>query len=60
MRRTALGITYLDTLNRPSEYSFSFCIPEVYIYDTANRLKEIREQTNSGKILKEFKYNYKQ
>ncbi len=35
-------------------------IREVYIYDTANRLKEIRENSTSGKILKEFKYNYKQ
>lgn len=35
-------------------------IREVYLYDTANRLKEIRENSASGKILKEFKYNYKQ
>lgn len=35
-------------------------IREVYIYDTANRLKEIREQSKTGRILKEFKYNYKQ
>ncbi|MCX8526482.1 sugar-binding protein, partial [Chryseobacterium formosus] len=35
-------------------------IREVYLYDTANRLKEIRENNASGKILKEFKYNYKQ
>lgn len=34
-------------------------IREVYLYDTANRLKEIRENNASGKILKEFKYNYK-
>lgn len=34
-------------------------IREVYIYDTANRLKEIREQSKTGRILKEFKYNYK-
>lgn len=34
-------------------------IREVYIYDTANRLKEIREDNQFGKILKEFKYNYK-
>ncbi|TXF77772.1 hypothetical protein [Chryseobacterium sp.] len=34
-------------------------IREVYIYDTANRLKEIREGTQTGNILKEFKYNYK-
>ena len=32
---------------------------EVYLYDTANRLKEIRENNSSGKVLKEFKYNYK-
>ncbi|PIF45456.1 hypothetical protein CLU96_2461 [Chryseobacterium sp. 52] len=35
-------------------------IREVYIYDTANRLKEIRENSATGKILKEFQYNYKQ
>lgn len=35
-------------------------IREVYIYDTANRLKEVRENSTTGKILKEFKYNYKQ
>jgi len=35
-------------------------IREVYIYDIANRLKEIREDNATGKILKEFKYNYKQ
>lgn len=34
-------------------------IREVYIYDTTNRLKEIRENNASGKLLKEFKYNYK-
>jgi hypothetical protein len=34
-------------------------IREVYLYDTANRLKEIREDNATGKILKEFKYNYK-
>ncbi|MBT2622608.1 hypothetical protein [Chryseobacterium sp. ISL-6] len=40
-------------------------INEVYIYDTANRLKEIRQQEkdSSGnmvyKVVKEFKYNYK-
>ncbi|WP_261511319.1 hypothetical protein [Chryseobacterium paludis] len=40
-------------------------IREVYIYDTANRLKEIRQQEkdSSGnmvyKVVKEFKYNYK-
>ncbi|WP_139785364.1 hypothetical protein [Chryseobacterium phocaeense] len=35
-------------------------IREVYMYDTANRLMEIRENSATGKILKEFKYNYKQ
>ncbi len=35
-------------------------IREVYMYDTANRLMEIRENSTTGKILKEFKYNYKQ
>ncbi|MDQ0068187.1 hypothetical protein [Chryseobacterium lathyri] len=34
-------------------------IREVYIYDTTNRLKEIRENNTTGKLLKEFKYNYK-
>ncbi|SDQ40737.1 hypothetical protein SAMN05421664_1488 [Chryseobacterium soldanellicola] len=34
-------------------------IREVYLYDTANRLKEIRESNATGKLLKEFKYNYK-
>lgn len=34
-------------------------IREVYIYDTSNRLKEIRENDATGKLLKEFKYNYK-
>ncbi|SHF82021.1 hypothetical protein [Chryseobacterium sp. OV279] len=34
-------------------------IREIYIYDTANRLKEIREDNKNGKILKEYKYNYK-
>ena len=34
-------------------------IREVYIYDLANRLKEIRENDAAGKVLKEFKYNYK-
>jgi hypothetical protein len=34
-------------------------IREIYIYDTANRLKEIREDNQTGKLLKEFKYNYK-
>ncbi|WP_223606932.1 hypothetical protein [Chryseobacterium sp. OSA05B] len=41
-------------------------IREVYIYDTANRLKEVKQldKDASGnpvyKIIKEFKYNYKQ
>jgi hypothetical protein len=34
-------------------------IREVYLYDSANRLKEIRENGQTGNILKEFKYNYK-
>ncbi|MCF2217932.1 hypothetical protein H9Q08_01275 [Chryseobacterium sp. PS-8] len=34
-------------------------IREVYLYDSANRLKEIRENSQTGNILKEFKYNYK-
>ncbi|MGE8512343.1 MAG: hypothetical protein ACN6N7_06520, partial [Chryseobacterium culicis] len=33
---------------------------EIYIYDSANRLKEIREKSYTGNLLKEFKYNYKQ
>ena len=35
-------------------------IREIYLYDSANRLKEIREQSQNGNLLKEFKYNYKQ
>lgn len=35
-------------------------IREVYIYDTANRLKEIRQDSKTGNLIKEFKYNYKQ
>jgi len=35
-------------------------IREVYLYDAANRLKEIREQSDTGQLLKEYKYNYKQ
>jgi len=35
-------------------------IREIYIYDSFNRLKEIRENNSTGKIIKEFKYNYKQ
>lgn len=34
-------------------------IREVYMYDAANRLKEIRQDTATGKTVKEFKYNYK-
>jgi len=34
-------------------------VREVYLYDTANRLKEIRQDSQTGKLLKEFKYNYK-
>ncbi|MEY8762019.1 hypothetical protein AB8P06_20600, partial [Chryseobacterium sp. MD-1] len=34
-------------------------IREVYVYDTANRLQEIRQDSKTGKLLKEFKYNYK-
>ncbi len=34
-------------------------IREVYLYDTAGRLKEIREHNNTGKLLKEFNYHYK-
>jgi hypothetical protein len=34
-------------------------IREVYLYDTAHRLMEIREGSQTGKLLKEFKYNYK-
>ncbi|KFF15020.1 hypothetical protein [Chryseobacterium sp. JM1] len=34
-------------------------IREVYLYDTANRLMEIRENNQVGKLLKEYQYNYK-
>lgn len=34
-------------------------IREVYLYDSANRLKEIREDNQAGKLLKEFNYHYK-
>lgn len=34
-------------------------IREVYIYDTTNRLKEVRQDSKTGNLLKEFKYNYK-
>lgn len=32
---------------------------EVYFYDAANRLKEIRKQNQAGKLLNEYQYNYK-
>ncbi|MEF9476878.1 hypothetical protein OWR28_03135 [Chryseobacterium sp. 1B4] len=41
-------------------------IRELYVYDSANRLKQVqvRERDNAGtfsyKVVKEFKYNYKQ
>lgn len=34
-------------------------IREVYIYDSNNRLKEIREKSTTGKLIKEIKYKYK-
>ncbi|ATL75963.1 hypothetical protein IQ37_04485 [Chryseobacterium piperi] len=34
-------------------------IREVYVYDAANRLKEIRQDSKTGNLVKEFKYNYK-
>ena len=34
-------------------------IREVYIYDTANRLKEVREHNATGNLLKEYQYHYK-
>jgi hypothetical protein len=34
-------------------------IREVYLYDSANRLKEVREQNQTGKLLKEYQYHYK-
>ena len=34
-------------------------IREIYLYDVAGRLKEVREHNNSGKLLKEFNYHYK-
>lgn len=34
-------------------------VREVYLYDSAKRLMEIREGSQSGKLLKEFKYHYK-
>jgi hypothetical protein len=34
-------------------------IRQIYIYDTANRLKEVREQSKTGNLLKEYQYHYK-
>ncbi|MFY7844919.1 hypothetical protein [Chryseobacterium gambrini] len=34
-------------------------IRQVYIYDTTGKLKEIREMSKTGNLLKEFKYKYK-
>ncbi len=34
-------------------------IREVYLYDSYGRLKEVREDNQTGKILKEFNYHYK-
>ncbi|MCW3160454.1 hypothetical protein [Chryseobacterium oryctis] len=34
-------------------------IREVYLYDSANRLKEVRENNQTGRIIKEYQYNYK-
>ncbi|SDJ11987.1 RHS repeat domain-containing protein [Chryseobacterium jejuense] len=34
-------------------------IREIYLYDDAGRLKEVREHKNDGKLLKEFNYHYK-
>jgi len=34
-------------------------IKEFYIYDNVGRLKEIRENSSSGNVLKQFNYNYK-
>ncbi|MDM1557514.1 MULTISPECIES: hypothetical protein, partial [Chryseobacterium] len=34
-------------------------IREVYLYDAAGRLKEVRENNQTGKLLKEFNYHYK-
>jgi hypothetical protein len=33
---------------------------EISVDNIAGRLKEIREKSYTGKLLKEFKYNYKQ
>lgn len=34
-------------------------IREVYLYDFSGRVKEVREESATGTLLKEFKYNYK-
>jgi len=34
-------------------------VRQVYIYDTANRLTEVREQSQTGNLLKEYQYKYK-
>jgi len=34
-------------------------VRQIYIYDNANRLKEVRENSQSGNLLKEYQYNYK-
>lgn len=34
-------------------------VREVYLYDYILRLKEIRENSSTGKLIKEFNYNYK-
>lgn len=34
-------------------------VRQVYIYDAANRLKEVREQNQTGNLLKEYDYHYK-
>ncbi|MDR6923371.1 hypothetical protein [Chryseobacterium sp. 2987] len=34
-------------------------IREVYLYDAANRLKEVREHSPGGRIIKEYQYHYK-
>ncbi len=35
-------------------------IREVYVYDSMNRLKEVRENDVNGSIIKEYNYNFKQ
>ena len=34
-------------------------IKEIYLYDTENRLKEIRENNQTGRVLKGYTYNFK-